>query len=59
MPDVLKMLLFKLGGCGNPKNDAIPNFISDYSSCRAIGLSNDVSFVSGFYLEGGQNSQNV
>ena len=34
------------------------NFISDSSSCR-LGLSNEISFVSGFFLEGGQNSQNV
>ena len=52
------MLLFQLSGRGNPKNDVTPNFILDSSSC-ILGLSNDVLLVSGFHLEGGQNSQNV
>ena len=54
----LKTLLFQLSGRGNPQNDATPNFILDFNSC-ILGLSNEVSFVSGYYLEGGQNSQNV
>jgi hypothetical protein len=52
------MLLFQISGRGNPKNDATTNSILDSSSC-ILGLSNDVSFVSRFYLKGGQNSQNV
>ena len=34
-----------------------PNFNSD-SISWVLGLSNEVSFVSGFSLKGGQNSQN-
>ena len=45
-------------GVANLQNDATPNFILDFNSC-ILGLSNEVSFVSGYYLEGGQNSQNV
>ena len=55
---LLKVLLFKLSGRGNPHDDATPNLISDSYSC-ILGLSNEVSFISGFFLKGGQNSQNV
>ena len=41
-----------LSGCGNPLDDATPNFISD-SGSSILGLSNDVSFVSEFFLECG------
>ena len=54
----LKVLLFHLSGHGNHHDDATLNFISDSSGCM-LGLSNEISFVSGFFLEGGQNSQNV
>ena len=57
-PVLLKVLLFQLSGCGNPHDDATPNFISDSSSCT-LRLSNELSFVSEFNLKGGQNSQNV
>ena len=52
------MLLFHLSGRGNHHDDATINFISDSGSCM-LGLPNEISFVSGFFLEGGQNSQNV
>ena len=52
------MLLFQLSGRGNPQDIATPNFILDYNSC-ILGLSNDVSFISGYFLEDGQISQNV
>ena len=55
---LLKELPFKLNGRGNPHDDAMPNLISDSYSC-ILGLSNEVSFISGFFLKGGQNSQNV
>ena len=52
------MLLFHFSGHGNQHDDVTLNFISDSSSCM-LGLSNEISFVSGFFLEGGQNSQNI
>ena len=55
---LLIVLLFKLSGRGNPHYDATPNLISDSYSC-ILGLSNEVLFISGFFLKGGQNSQNV
>ena len=55
---LLKMLLFKLSGHGNPHDDATPNLIFDSYSYK-LGLSSEVSFISGFFLKGGQNSQNV
>ena len=39
-----------LSGCGNLLDDATPNFISD-SGSSILGLSNDISFVSEFFLE--------
>ena len=41
-----------LRGCGNLPDDATPIFISD-SDSSLLGLSNDISFVSKFFLEGG------
>ena len=58
MPIFLKVLLFHLSGRGNHHDDATLNFISDSSSCIS-GLLNEVSYVSGFLLEHGQNSKNV
>ena len=55
---LVKVLLFHLSGRGIHHDDATLNFISDSSSCM-LGLSNEISFVSGLFLEGGQNSQNV
>ena len=40
------------GGCGNPPDDATPIFISE-SGSSILGLSNDISFVSELFLEGG------
>ena len=57
-PVLLKVLLFIKVGLATLKYDAMPNFIS-VSNSSILGLSNDVSFVSEFYLEGGENSQNV
>ena len=58
IPIFLKVLLFHSSGRGNHHDDATLNFISDSSSCM-LGLSNEISFVSVFFLECGQNSQNV
>ena len=52
------MVFFHLIGRGNHQDDATLNFISN-SSCCMLGLSNEISFVSRFFLKGGQNSQNV
>ena len=41
-----------------PSDDATPNIFPDSKSVL-LGLSNEVSFVSGYCLEGGQNSQNI
>ena len=38
---------FSVRGCGNPQDDATPNFIPD-SISSILGLSNEVSFVSEF-----------
>ena len=40
--------------CGSPPEDATPIFISE-SGSSILGLSNDISFVSELFLEGGQN----
>ena len=57
-PVLLKVLLFLKVVVTTLKNAATPNFIS-VSNSFLLGLSNDVSFVSEFHLEGGENSQNV
>ena len=49
---LLKVLLFLKVGMATLKNDATPNFIS-VSNSSILGLSNGISFVSEFYLEGG------
>ena len=49
---LVKVVLFQFRGRGHPKGDAIPNFFTD-SKSFLLGLSNEVSFVSGFYREGG------
>ena len=54
----MKVVLFQLSGLGNHHDDATLKFISDSSSCM-LGLSNEISFVSGLFLEGGQNSQSI
>ena len=40
------------GVCGSPPEDATPIFISE-SGSSILGLSNDISFVSELFLEGG------
>ena len=52
---LVKVMLFQLRGCGHPQDDATPNFFAD-SKRPLLGLSNEVSFVSQFFLEGGLNS---
>ena len=51
MPVLLKVLLCLEVGVATLLNAATPNFIS-VSNSSISGLSNDVSFVSAFYLEG-------
>ena len=55
-PILLKVVLFRLSGCGNSNVDA--NVDPD-SNSFILGLSNEILFVSEFLLEGGQNSQNI
>ena len=40
--------------CGSPPDDATPIFISE-SGSSILGLSNDISFFSKLFLEGGKN----
>ena len=49
---LLKVVIFQLSGRGKPHDDATPAFISDYSS-SILWLSNEISFVSELFLEGG------
>ena len=49
---LLKVLLFLKMGVATLYNADTPNFIS-VSNSSILGLSNDVSFVSEFFLEGG------
>ena len=52
---LVKVVLFQFRGHGLLQDDAMPNFFAD--SKRPIqGLSNEVSFVSKFIWDGGQNS---
>ena len=55
---VLKVLLVQLSGRSNPHDNATSKVIPDSNIC-ILGLSNEVSFVSGFFWKGGQNSQNI
>ena len=48
----MEVVLFQLRGHGHPQDDATPNFFLD-SKGPLLGLSNEVSFVSEFCLEGG------
>ena len=54
---LVKVVLFQLRGRGHPQNDATPSFFLN-SKSPISGLSNDISFVSYFLLEGGLNEQN-
>ena len=49
---LVKVVLFQLWGLGHPQGNATPNFFPD-SKSFLLGLSNEVSFVSGFNMEGG------
>ena len=49
---LVKVVLFQLRGPGHPQGDATPNFFPD-SKSFLLGLSNEVSFVSGFFRKVG------
>ena len=49
---LVKVVLFQLRSCGHPQGDATPNFFTD-SKSFLLGLSNEVSFVSGFFRKVG------
>ena len=51
---LVKVLLFQLDGCGHPQDDATSSFFLD-SKSSILGLSNEVSFVSKFFWEGGKS----
>ena len=51
----MEVLLFQLSGHGHLQDDAMLNFFP-YSKGSLLGLSNEVSFVSEFFWDGGQNS---
>ena len=57
-PVLVKVVLFQLRGHGHPQNDANTNFFAD-SKRPILWLSNEVSFVSEFLLDGDQNSSIV
>ena len=50
---LVKVVFFQLDGRGNPLDDAMPSFFAD-SKSSILGLSNEVSFVSEFFWEGGK-----
>ena len=54
---LVKVVLFQSSGHGHPQDNARPNFFPN-SKSLILGLSNNISFVSFFLLEGGQNGQN-
>ena len=49
---LVKVVLFQLRGWGHPQGDATPNFFPD-SKSFLLGFSNEVSFVSVIFREGG------
>ena len=51
-PILVKVVLFQLGGRGHLLEDATPSFFLN-SKSPILGLSNDISFVIFFLLEGG------
>ena len=51
---LVKVVLFQSDGPGHPQNDATPSFFPD-SKSSISGLSNEVSFVSEFFWEGGKS----
>ena len=48
---LVKVVLFQLRGGGHPQGDARPNLFL-HSKSYLIGLSNEVSFVSGTFRKG-------
>ena len=52
---LVKEVLSRLRGRGHPQGNAKSNFFPDPKSFL-IGLSNEVSFVSGFFRESSQNN---
>ena len=55
---LVEVVLFQLKGHGHPQDDATPNFFPN-SKGSILGLSNEVSFVSEFSKEYGQNSESI
>ena len=55
---LVKVVLFYLRGHYHPQGDATTNFFPD-SKSFLLGLSNEVSFVTGFLRNGVKNSKNV
>ena len=55
---LVKVVLFQLGGHGHPQGDATLNFFPD-SKSFLLGLSNEVSFVSGFLRNGVKKSKSI
>ena len=51
---LVKVVLFQLRGRGHPQDDATPNFFAN-SKSPILGLSNELSFVSRFCCEKGEN----
>ena len=49
---LVKVFHFQLRGRGHPQDNATPSFFPD-SKSFILGVSNEVSFVSEFLLEGG------
>ena len=55
---LVKVVFFHLRGHGHLQDNATPNLFPD-SKSFLLGLSNEVSFVSGFFRKCGQNSHNI
>ena len=55
---LVKVVLFQSTGRGHHQDDARSSF-SPYSKSLILGLSNDASFVSESFWEGGEKGQNV
>ena len=53
----MKVILFQLSGRGHPQDDATSSFFLN-SKSPILGLSNDISFMAFFLLEGGSNGSN-
>ena len=53
---LVRVVLLQLSGHGSCQDDATPTFSSD-SKSSVLVLSNDTSFVSGFFWEDGKRTQ--